>query len=60
MKLTPQLDVFRHSPKAVAQAYRIAAESARRNPFETPDQGEARARYYEAEADRLELQQVAA
>lgn len=50
----PQLDLYRHSDAALAQAHRLAAEAARRNPFETPDQAEARARHHEAEAARLE------
>lgn len=49
-----QLDVFRHSDPAMARAYREAAETARRDPYWTPEQGEARARYYEAEAERIE------
>jgi hypothetical protein len=49
-----QRDLFRDSPRAMAQAFRVAAESARINPFETPDQAERRAQHYEAEAQRLE------
>lgn len=51
---TTQRDLFRHSPQAMARAFRVAAESARTNPFETPEQGERRARYYEAQAQQLE------
>lgn len=45
-----QLDVFRHSDAGMAQAYRQAAEAARRNPWETPEDAEKRARHYEAQA----------
>lgn len=48
------LDLFHHSPKALAQAHRIAADTARRNPYETPEQAERRAQHHEAEANRLE------
>lgn len=47
-----QLDLYRHGDAGLAQAFREAAETARRNPFETPDQCELRARHYEQEADR--------
>jgi hypothetical protein len=56
MKSTDQLDLYRDDPRAVARAHREAAETARRNPFETPDAAEARARYYEAQADAIERQ----
>lgn len=49
-----QPDLLRHAPPELAKAFRAAAESARTNPFETPEQCEARARYYEAEARALE------
>lgn len=49
-----QLDVFRDSAMACADAYRKAAETARLNPFESYEKREARARYYEAEAEKLE------
>lgn len=44
----------KHSPSAQARAHRIAAETARRDPYFTPQQGEERAAYYEREAERLE------
>ena len=56
MKQNPtiQTDIFRDTPEAMARVYRIAAETARSNPFMTQDEGEARARYYLREAERLE------
>lgn len=51
---TTQLDLYRHSAMALAAAHRLAAEAARRNPFETPDQCERRAAYYERQAAQLE------
>lgn len=50
------LDLFTHSPQALAKAYRIAADVAQANPFEDPDARQARARHYLAEAERLEAQ----
>lgn len=55
--VTKQLDVFRNSPAATARAYRECAETARRDPHWTPEQGEARARYYEQQAEKLEVGQ---
>ena len=49
-----QPDLIRNSPPELAKAYRLAAETERRNPHFTPDAAEARARYYEREAERLE------
>lgn len=54
MSAVMQLDVFRHSDKAQADAYRKAAETARVDPFWTEAQREARARYYAEQAERLE------
>lgn len=54
--MTQQLDLYRHSPEAMAQACREAAASARVNPYEAPDDAERRARHYEAEARRYEEQ----
>jgi len=56
LQTDPQLDLYRHGDAAMAQAHRLAADAARRNPFETPDRAEARARYHEAEAAKLEGQ----
>lgn len=39
---------------ALAAAYRQAADTARYDPFFTPEQREARAAYYESEAARLD------
>lgn len=52
--MTAQLDVFRHSDAAQAAAYREAAETARVDPYWTEEQREARARYYQEQAERLE------
>lgn len=56
MSRPANLDLFTHSPSALAKAYRIAADVAKANPFEAPDARDARARYYLAEAERLEAQ----
>ena len=48
--------IFRDSAKAQAEAYRVAAETARRNPFETPEAAERRARYYEQQAAQLHVE----
>lgn len=47
---TNQLDLYRHGDSGLADAFRKAADTARRNPFETPDQCEARAQHYEQQA----------
>jgi hypothetical protein len=52
--MSAQLDLIRHSDAGLALAYRQAAEAARRNPFETPDQAEKRARHYDEQAQRYE------
>ena len=49
-----QLDLYRDDPAAIARAHRLAAETARLNPFETPDAAERRARYYEQQAEQVE------
>lgn len=49
-----QLDLYRHSAPALAAAYREAAETARKNPYETPEKSERRAQHYLAEAERIE------
>ena len=54
MSAVMQLDVFRHSDKPQAEAYRKAAETALVDPFWTEEQREARARYYTEQAERLE------
>lgn len=56
MKRQSQPDLFRHSPKAMAEAHREAARTARRNPFEAPEDAERRARHHEDEAARLEAE----
>ena len=49
-----QLDAFRDQGPALAKAYREAAETARKNPYETPEKSERRAKHYEQEAQRIE------
>lgn len=51
---TTQLDLYRHSDAALAASYRLAAETARRDPNFTTEEGERRARHYEAEARKYE------
>lgn len=56
--INPQTDLFHHAGAPLADAYRAAAETARRDPHFSPDEGEARARAYEAEAERIERGQA--
>jgi hypothetical protein len=49
-----QSDIFRDSPAARAQRFRIAAETERNNPYFTPDERERRAAYYEQQAEACE------
>lgn len=56
-RMSQQLDIFRDDRATKAREFRIAAETARRDPNWTPEQGERRARYYEAEAEKLEAAQ---
>lgn len=51
MRSTQQQDMFLHQPTAAD--YLAAAETARRNPFETPEQAARRADYYTAMAAQL-------
>lgn len=44
-----QMDIFKDR-KPTRREWLEAAEAARRNPFETPDAAERRARYYEQQA----------
>ena len=44
---TTQLDLYRHGDAGMAAHYRAAAETARVNPWETPEACEQRARHYE-------------
>ncbi|MDC7806408.1 hypothetical protein PQS31_06165 [Luteimonas sp BLCC-B24] len=48
-----QLDLVRHGEAALAHAHRIAAETALRNPYETPAACARRAAHHLAEAARL-------
>jgi len=56
--VTRQLDLYRHSPQALAASYRQAAETARRDPHFSPEDGEKRARHYLAEAERYERSNI--
>ncbi|HEY0661465.1 MAG TPA: hypothetical protein VGD21_09140 [Lysobacter sp.] len=49
-----QLDLYRHGDAGMAEAFRKAADAARRSPFETPDRCEERARHYEEQAAQHE------
>lgn len=49
-----QLDLYRDGDAAKAAQFRAAAETARRDPHYTPDEGERRARYYESQAQQYE------
>lgn len=49
-----QLDLVRHCDEAKARAYRVAAETALRNPWEPREARERRAAHYLAEAARHE------
>ncbi len=49
-----QLDAFRDQGPALANAYREAARTALLNPYEPEEKAVQRARYYLAEADRIE------
>lgn len=54
MKLAAQRNLFQHSDQAKAQAFRVAAETARRDPYWSPEDGERRAQAYEAQAREIE------
>jgi hypothetical protein len=58
MKFAESLQGFRVGPAKMAESYRIAAETARCDPFYSPDEGERRARYYEAQAREWESRAV--
>lgn len=49
-----QLDLYRHSPAAMAKAHRDAADAALMNPYETLADREKRARFHEEQAQALE------
>ncbi|MFC0677504.1 hypothetical protein ACFFGH_06525 [Lysobacter korlensis] len=49
-----QPDLIRNSPPELAKAYRVAADTVRRDPHWAPSDAEKRARLYEREAERLE------
>lgn len=48
-----QPDLIRNSPPELARAFRVAADTARRDPHFAPDEAERRAAYYEREAERV-------
>lgn len=50
------MDIFRNRQPA-ATDWLAAAEAARRNPYESPDDAERRARYYEDKAREAERKQ---
>lgn len=52
--MSAQLDVFRDDPKRLAQAWRVAADTALRDVQFTDDERKTRHDYYLAEAQRLE------
>lgn len=54
MKFDAALQGFRHGPDKMADSFRLAAETARRDPFWSPDDGEKRAQAYEAQAREWE------
>jgi hypothetical protein len=52
--MTAQLDVFRDDPKRIAQAWRVAAETALHDVQFTDAERQKRHAYYLAEAERLD------
>ena len=53
--MTPmQYDIERHTPARLADAYRIAADTAERNPFLPPDERAKRARDFREQAEQFE------
>ncbi len=48
------LDIFDHSPQAMARAFRYAADMAGVDPHFTPDEQKERRAYYLGEAEKLE------
>jgi hypothetical protein len=60
MKLAAQPNLFQHSDQAKAQAFRIAADTARRDPFWSPEEGERRAQAYEAQAREWDAREAGA
>jgi hypothetical protein len=54
MTFAESLQGFRVGPAKMAESYRIAAETARRDPFWSPEEGERRAQAYEAQAREWE------
>lgn len=53
MRSDVQPDLIRNSPPELARAYRVAADTERRNPYFAPDEAERRAAHYEREAERV-------
>ena len=53
--MTPQqYDIERHSPARLANAYRVAADTAERNPYLSPDERTKRARDFRDQAEKFE------
>lgn len=53
--MTPQqYDIERHSPSKLAEAYRVAAETAECNPYLPEDERAKRAQHYREQAREFE------
>lgn len=59
MRSDKQLDLIRHSDEALIRANKLAAETARVDPFYTYEERERRANHYLAEAAKLEARYAA-
>lgn len=54
MKSTDQLDLLDDDPRRLAEANRVAAQTATVNPYFSPAEQREHAAHYLAEAERLE------
>lgn len=54
MRLHGQLDLLDDDPRRLAEANRVAAQTAAVNPYFSREEREERAAHYLAEAERLE------
>lgn len=53
--MTPmQYDIERHTPERLAQAYRVAADTAEHNPYLSADERAKRAKNFRDQADQFE------
>lgn len=53
--MTPtQYHIERHTPAKLAQAYRVAADTAERNPYLPPDERVKRAQDFREQAQQFE------